>query len=423
MNSNYSIINRRFPFTYIVSGFAITTIASIFENLFGSIYVYALLSLWGIYQIAKGFYLMRNRLRCPFGKAYSFLLGIYAALVIVMIIRGYIIDYPYPWKSFQGAVNAHFFNRTYILCWLMPRITLIPRNEIQFEPIVKVSKIYAWISLICFIVFYRQIYLSSIAQALGKTVETTGISYQGLGLLYVNAAFISLCKKYIPNKIWWLNFIALVISLLILLMSGRRGASAITGVLILLSLYLWVRSKSKLARLFIYPVGMIGLAGIIFYSSQMSAFRFIQERGMEDTRSAVDVSLMKQMSDVQLIFGKGLNGRYYHFLPSNDEYNGWRYMSETGYYHLILKGGYVFVWVYILILLIPSLKGIFDSRNLLSRAFGLYLFLNLLDLYPWGHPTFNFKFMIIWIGVTLCMSRTFRHLSDRQIKQYFFKHI
>ena len=419
MLSSFKIIDKRYPFSEIVHGFAIVSIATIFENL-GSIYVYALISVIGMYYIGRGFYRMRNRLRCPFGSVYKTLLKLYAILVVIMIIRGYTIDYQYPWVSFQGAVNAHFFNRTYIICWLMPLLTFIPRDEFKFTPLVKVSELFSCISIICFILFYKQIYAASIANALGKSVDT-GISFQALGQIYINTTFIALCQKYIPAKTWWLNIAALLISLLILVMAGRRGASAVSGILLLASIYFWIKSKNSLTQLFVYPIIAVGIIISVIIAMDMKSFRFIQDRGLEDTRSEVDISLMNQMNDTQLIWGKGLNGRYYHNLHlSDDTYNGWRYMTETGYYLLILKGGYVFAWLYIILLLIPALKGMFDSRNILSKVLGFYIFLSLLELYPWGHPTFNLKFMIIWSGVSLCMSRQFRQLSDSQIKHIFF---
>lgn len=73
---------------------------------------------------------------------------------------------------------------------------------------------------------------------------------------------------------------------------------------------------------------------------------------MEDTRSGVDKALLQQMSDIELIFGKGLNGRYYYPLSNDDYLGGWRYASETGFYTLILKGDilwlhYIFYYSYI----------------------------------------------------------------------------
>lgn len=58
---------------------------------------------------------------------------------------------------------------------------------------------------------------------------------------------------------------------------------------------------------------------------------------MEDTRSGVDEALLNQMSDTELFFGKGLNGRYFYPLSNEDHLNGWRYGSETGFYNIVLK--------------------------------------------------------------------------------------
>lgn len=416
------LFDRNDPFGLIVSGFAIASFCSSLESFIPSVYIYAAFSAIGYCFILLGFYKVRHELKFPFGLGYKLLLVVYAIIVVVMCIRGYLIDYDYPWKSTIGAINTHFFHRTYLICWLLPLITLIPRHHFRLDNAIRWSEIFAWFSIICFIIFFKKMMVASYAQAEGYSIETEGISYPALGLLYANTAFISLCSKFINKRVWIINFSALTVSLIILLMAGRRGASATTGAMMILAIYFWINSKKPFTRMILRPLMLVSCIGLVVYGMNASAFKFIQKRGMEDTREAVDKSLINQMDDLQLIFGKGLNGRYYHNLHlSHDVYHGWRYMTETGYYLLVLKGGYVFAWTYILLLLIPSVKGIFMSNNLLAKALGAYMLLSLIELYPWGHPTFNFKFMIIWMGVSLCMSRHFRKLNNRDIAKLFFK--
>lgn len=417
------LFNIQDPFSSIVSGFAILSICPAIETLIPSIYLYALLSSIGLYYILRGFYVMRHSLKLPFGLGYKLLLLLYAIFVAIMWVRGYMIDYQYPWMSTMGAINNHFFNRTYLICWFLPLITFIPRDKINFNIAVKWSEIFAWLSIICFVIFFRKMMTSSLALATGANLETEGISYQTLGLLYTSTAFISLCSSYIPRKTWLINFSALTVSLIVLLMAGRRGASATSGAMMILSLYFWIKSKKRMVRIVLKPLMLLSCVIIVLVGMNMSAFRFIQKRGMEDTREAVDKSLLAQMNDWQMIFGKGLNGRYYHNLHlPNDEFRGWRYMTETGFYLLVLKGGYFFAFLYISLLIIPVIKGLFCSRNLLSKAFASYILLSLLELYPWGHPTFNFKFLMIWIGVSLCMSKKFRNIDNKQIKATYFNY-
>ena len=95
-------------------------------------------------------------------------------------------------------------------------------------------------------------------------------------------------------------------------------------------------------------------------------------------------------------------------------------MSETGYYNLVLKGGYLLAWTYILLLLYPALLGIFKSRNTLCKALGFIILLSLVELYPFGHLTFNLKFLVIWMGIAMLMSPEVRNMDDNEIRDYYF---
>ena len=162
---------------------------------------------------------------------------------------------------------------------------------------------------------------------------------------------------------------------------------------------------------------------LYFVSNNFSeTFSFVQERGLEDTRSGVDDALLSQMNEFEMLFGKGLNGRYYYPVRdlSEDNYNGYRYGSETGFMNLALKGGFIYAIIYVLLLLIPSMKGVFHSRNLLCKVLGIFIIISLLELYPHGWLRFDVKFLVIWMGVRLCMLSKYRNMNNKEIYQTFF---
>ena len=194
-------------------------------------------------------------------------------------------------------------------------------------------------------------------------------------------------------------------------------------IVFVVALYNWSNNlKTKKLRIISRLSAIIILCSAIalFFTSSYSSF--IRERGLEDSRTAVDVALISQMDDMELIFGKGLNGRYYFPIWSGEvELNPWRYVSETGFYNLVLKGGYLMAILHIIVLLYPALLGVFKSRNNLCKMLGVFIIISLLELYPFGHLTFNIKFLIIWTGVLICYNRSIRQMNDVEIKQLFFK--
>lgn len=423
MNFSFNICNRKSPYTYVVWGMLLHSLGKVFLNITHLQIVYSITCCFGWYYLILGFYLARHCLSFQMPRQYLRLLYLYIFLCIVMIVRGYMIDYPYQWFTLQGLVNFHFFHPTYILPYLMPLLLLWPIGDYDFRPIVKASVIISIVVIVCFILFYDKILASSIKQGLGtlQSTEDTAETYRYYGQIYINVSLIVLCRKYVSSKVWIINVIALVLTLLINMLAARRGDAATIGALLLFNIYFFLKSLNKYYKGIVTLITVALLGGVIYLSSDYSGFKYLKKRGFEDSRTKVDVALISQMNDTQLLVGKGLNGRYYYNLhQSYDRFNGWRYVSETGYYNLVLKGGYLLAWIYILLLLYPALLGIFKSRNTLCKALGFIILLSLLELYPFGHLTFNLKFLVIWMGIGLLMSPEVRGMSDEEVYDYYF---
>lgn len=339
-----------------------------------------------------------------------------------MIIRGYMINYPYQWISFKGMINYHLFAPRYILPYIIPLIAFIPIRYYNFEHIIRLSSIFAIITIVLFIIYIPQILNESRLMSMGLDAQN-GFGYQ-FAEVYIAFAFPVLCQKYIKNKTWLLNVFALLLSLIMYMIAARRGASVITFCLLAFSIYLYLKNTKKTKRLqivFIIIIVTIAILGLLVHTN---AIDYLLIRGLEDSRSGVDEAMLSQMSLSEKIFGKGLNGRYYYPVTEDDFWNpwgGWRYGSETGFYNIVLKGGYIMVINYIILLLIPAVKGIFKSRNILCKAGGGYLLLSLIDLIPFGWQTFNMKFLIIWMFISMLESQTLRKMNDEQIYLTFFK--
>ena len=411
------------PFNHIILGFVFFALGNVINIIFKSEYLLAMFGLIGWYYIIKGYYKITQKgIKNPFPGIYKYFFYFYIAQCVVMIIRGYLIDYNYQWISIQGFINFHLFSPFYILPYIMPLIAFIPYRYYNLCLFMKYSRLFAVILIITFFFQFHQILQASLLSSQGITENNYGFGGNYIDI-YIPFAFAILCKKYIPNKLWYINCIGLTVALFITLVAARRGASAILCSLFLFNFYILIKSKKGIKKInyIIIVTGIIICS--VFYFSNSKNFTFIRQRGIEDTRSGVDEALLNQMSKTELIFGKGLNGRYYYPLinPENDYLKGWRYGTETGFYNIVLKGGYLMAFTYILLLSYPALLGLFKSNNLLSKSFGLYILLSLLELYPFGWLSFNMKFLIIWMGVALCISSKFRNLNDLQVKQLFFR--
>lgn len=140
-----------------------------------------------------------------------------------------------------------------------------------------------------------------------------------------------------------------------------------------------------------------------------------------DTRTFLFEELFADMSNTELITGRGVLGTYYspYFQYTTDHGLGGdnpdRSVSEVGYLFMILKGGYILLTLYLLILIPAAYLGIFKSHNMIARMCGYFI---LLYLVLWAlsySPTFVPKFIVLWMAAGTCISPTARNMKIERI--------
>lgn len=417
-----STFNNRRPFHGIVIGVALFTLGSTLTHLIHYEEFKVLLCTSGWLFIIANLYRIKS-FCIPFSGTQRFLFNLFLFLAIIMIFRGYTIDYQYPWFNWRGAINLHLFSPIYILPYALPLFILIGIQRFEFKTLAKLNVLFNFLFIPFFLLNIRSIYSLGSASSAGMLPgeEDTILAEATVGFFFETGFFL-LCKDFLSKNQWRFNLAIWILATLTLAVGARRGALLMSLLLGLSAAILYIQSFKGTRKIF-SMIGVIIVAltliGLYFYAEN-TLFAFLNDRGTEDTRSGVDIELLSQMNTFELWFGKGLNGRYYMQLFEENSYGGWRYGSETGFYTLVLKGGYVFAIVYILVLLIPALKGIFISNNSFTKALGLYIVLRIIELYPWGWPMFDIKHLIVWIGVAFCWNPVIRKMNNTEIKKYFF---
>lgn len=420
MSQEYMRMRRKIVgFESIVLGFTLHAIGGILWTITHNMGFMIVLGVIAWIYIIKGLSSVRFSLNAnKFSGLYKKLLYLYLLICLVMIVRGYLIDYDYQWISLLGCLNYHFLDKYYLLPYLMPIVCFIPWRYYKLDRYI----IYAsWLGLLSFFVLallWNTIVQSSVAAMNGSEIlkEESGVDYR----FYSVFAFAVLLVAYMSPKKWIFNMLGLVSVLFINMIAARRGSSLSMAVLFVGALFFWAKYNYHKYKFMSMLLVCVILSMATYFVLNSSLFDFLFMRGMSDSRSGVDEALLSQMNDGELIFGKGLNGRYYYPILEDDYWKGWRYGSETGFYNMVLKGGYLMAIVYILLLIIPAFKGLFQSHNFLCKAGGFFILLSLFELYPFGWLEFSVKFLVIWMMVVLCMNPYVRQMNDAQIKQQFF---
>lgn len=226
-------------------------------------------------------------------------------------------------------------------------------------------------------------------------------------------------KRYLPKKCWICFLISYVGSILIAAFLARRGGLALSVSFLVLAWIMYALSdkETSIFEMILMAAIVVGIAFVLFTNMADSFFSTLVGRGDENTRIGVEESFYSDMkSQVDWTFGRGWFGRYYDPLFSN-----FRSSIETGYLALILRGGLLYLIPYVVTLGITAFTGYFKSNNLFCKSFAIMCLMQIISLYPYGWPAFNFFHLIIWLGVWSCNDNSIRNMTDQEISLFYFE--
>lgn len=226
-------------------------------------------------------------------------------------------------------------------------------------------------------------------------------------------------KRYLPTKYWICFLASYVGSIFIAAFLARRGGLALSVSFLVLAWIMYAMSDKETSsfEMILMAAIVVGIAFVLFTNMADSFFSTLLERGDEDTRSGVEESFYADMkSQADWLFGRGWFGQYYE--ASTGFY---RSSIETGYLALILRGGMLYLIPYVVTLGITAFTGYFKSNNLFCKSFAIMCLMQIISLYPFGWPAFNFNHFILWIGVWYCNNSNSRNKSDKSINNYFYE--
>lgn len=377
------------------------------------------------------FTLLSNVKRTPLtgltGFLYSFLLIWTLCLTFHMF---FIADVRSTFTVYNGITTwiLAYFSSPFFLPNLMPLIILMfPRNyKFDFSYLWRVM----WLMCILYLCYFPFSFWSMTHY--NWSMDTEGLEWGEKGTYgdFITNSTIGISslapvvimiyfKKYITSYKWNRFVIAYVGSIIISAFLARRGGLAMSVlyiVLVWIMYSLYDKSVSKI-KLIVMATFVTAIVFVLFNNMSDTLFATLTERGLDDTREGVEESFYSDMNTIQdWIFGRGWFGQYWE--PVFSKY---RSSIETGYLALILRGGFIYLIPYVAILFLSFYNGYFKSNNLFCKSFALLCLMQIVSLYPYGWPAFNFFHFFIWIGVWICNNKYYRNISDSMIKSTIFK--
>ena len=129
-----------------------------------------------------------------------------------------------------------------------------------------------------------------------------------------------------------------------------------------------------------------------------------------DTRTFLFLEFYDDMSAKDLIFGRGALGSYYSpYFEYTKENNlegdsPIRKSIEVGYLEMILKGGYIMMFLQLLILIPAAYRGIFKSKNSIGRMSGYFIFMYIVIYTLSYYPVYSAEYILLWMAVGTAIS-------------------
>lgn len=299
------------------------------------------------------------------------------------------------------------FSPYFFLHYLVPLIILIPANIFFVK---RMFNFFVSLSILLFVVllFFSKEILFINPNFSEQTVWTLG----------TGGGFLLLTWYYHSKKIRIIAFLAVFLSLVISTIMARRNIMITFGNFFIFSMIIILSSSTYSIRSKIYILTVILLISVsiyvVFINYQENLFGRISGHIGENTREIVYNYFFKDMTQKDWLIGKGILGEYY--CPGAEKGKNTRFLIESGYLQTILKGGIISLVLFLLIAIPAAYLGIMKSKNILSKASGIIVILWLIDMFPWGMPAINIRYILVWTCISICYSTVIRNLSEAEIK-------
>jgi hypothetical protein len=346
----------------------------------------------------------------------------YLAIIFTFYLLWLLIIFAGVYKFF----NYSFFKSSFLgapsgpLLYFAPIILLFPRKLGYYKKLFDVIIIFGIFYILFDFVFIKHLLSSDSSDKRNNAIVET------LSDLSFPCGFILLTLYYHSAKKQVIAAGVVLLALLFAVIRARRGLIVMYSEIILFGYIIYFfTSRSKVLITYLSIIFFIG--GLTYYfhmyrPHESKIFGFLLERGDEDTRTGVELYFYDDMKTKDWIIGRGVKGEYFCPDIEEDQATNYRDTIETGYLQTILNGGLISLGLYLLIAIPAFIKGIFFSRNILSKAAGLWVLMSIVNSYPATINAFTLNYLLVWISIGICYSKEIRRVSESEVR-HFLNHL
>ena len=251
------------------------------------------------------------------------------------------------------------------------------------------------------------------------------------GLLNITTPLSFIILPYLSKNKKWIPYINLFIVLIwVFLLEGQRYMLLLQ----IFSILNWgivylikkrIITKFLIAIIIIIPVISFCMSIINKESVFSSLNQYTSNEEMSaDTRTFLYVELFDDLSRTDSwLMGKGPLGRYYsNYFDTLTDVNGdsaSRIGIEVGILQYLLKGGIIYLSLYLLILIGAIIFSLTKKRMLLFHSFAFLLATHFFMLFIYELPTYSLMNAVYWLMIGTCFSKKWLNMTDQEVKTYF----
>ena len=243
-----------------------------------------------------------------------------------------------------------------------------------------------------------------------------------LPLIFLGSSFVGIrYNLLLYNKKLFVILIFLYFLLLyVLTIAGGSRGGLFMGLLGLLAPFVGMVSNFRGIFISLSGVILIFIFFNLLFNSQVGEYTsdrlFEDKRELklnESTREFFTESMIQDFSakPFDYLFGRGAFG-VYELLNTKDK----RPDIEWGFLWFILKGGVVYLILYVMFNVYAMYLGLFKSNNAYCKVIGYSALLRVIALVPFGIPFFGFGLFAGTLISGLLFYSNFRKLNDQQLK-------
>jgi len=370
---------------------------------------------------------------------------------VIMLLRGSFMGNYIPGGPYGGVdlVRRAFMNSFGALTFFIPLMALMQMKWNSLYYIKRFAIVYCAISLIMTYMAKEQIAYGQISEGWTTIQDVNGefisvrtlirSAFPGFGL----TLFGLFCNNYIKGPISLLFPIAIFFFFIAMAIGGGRGDTIFNLLYLIAYFYLLIRwypinkgqngrrSKgSRITRRVAAIVLSLGFGVLLLYLyKQTDVFDYVLERAFgtkqlsteihSDSREILVRDFVQDFNAHPLdwIWGRGVNGSY---VTHHLDINGRRAWMEWGYLYLVLKGGVVYLVLFVLCMLHAVYLGFRKSRNAFSKCLSVMCLMLLFDLSSTNaEPQFTTQFVLTWFCFGMLERKEVLMMSDDDICDYF----